>query len=88
MPVWNFMSLRENKMKEIVYIYWEDCSKCHQLRPHVEKWASDNGYNFQAVKYAESELQVASIPIVQLIENGKESIYDFDWIVNLISNKK
>lgn len=74
-------------MKEVVYIYGEDCSKCHQLRPHVEKRASENHYNFQAVKYAESELQVASIPILQVLEDGKESIYDFDWIVHLLSNK-
>jgi len=74
--------------KEVVFIYGEDCSKCHQIRPHVEKWASNNGYNFQAVKYDESELQVASIPILQVIEDGKESIYDFDGIVALLSNKK
>ena len=74
--------------KEVVFIYGEDCSKCHQIRPHVERWASNNGYNFQAVKYAESELQVASIPILQVIEDGKESIYDFDGIVSLLSNQK
>lgn len=74
--------------KEVVFIYGEDCSKCHQIRPHVEKWASEKGYKFQAVKYAESELQVASIPILEVIEDGKESIYDFDGIVALISNHK
>lgn len=74
--------------KEVVFIYGEDCSKCHQIRPHVEKWASENGYNFQAVKYGESELQVASVPLLQVMEGDKESIYDFDEIVALLSNKK
>lgn len=72
-------------MKEVVFIYGEDCSKCHQIRPHIEKWAGENGYNFQAVKYAESKLEVASIPILQVIDEGKESIYDFDGMVDLIS---
>lgn len=72
-------------MKEVVFIYGEDCSKCHQIRPHIEKWAGENGYNFQAVKYVESKLEVASIPILQVIDEGKESIYDFDGMVDLIS---
>ena len=72
-------------MKEIVYIYWEDCAKCHQLMPHVEKWAGDKGYNFQKVQYADSGLEITSIPMAQVIDEKGEQILDFEWIVNLIS---
>lgn len=72
-------------MKEIVYIYWEDCAKCHQLMPHVEKFAKDGGYNFQKVQYADSGLEITSIPMAQVIDEKGEQILDFEWIVNLIS---
>ena len=29
-------------MKEINFIYWPDCSKCHFVRPHLEKWCKEN----------------------------------------------
>lgn len=79
------MSLRENKMKELVYIYWEDCAKCHQLMPHVEKWAEEKGYKLQKVQYADSGLEITSIPMAQVTDDGGEQILDFEWIVNLIS---
>ena len=88
MPFWNFMSLRENKMKELVYIYWEDCAKCHQLMPHVEKRAEEKWYKLQKVQYADSGLEITSIPMAQVITKGEEQILDFDGIVNLISNQK
>lgn len=75
-------------MKEIVYIYGEDCAKCHQLMPHVEKFANDKGYNLQKVQYADSWLEITSIPMAQVIDEKGEQILDFDWIVNLISNQK
>lgn len=74
-------------MKEIVFIYGDDCSKCHQIRPHVEKWASNNGYNFQAVKYAGSWLEITSIPTMQVIEDGGEQILNFEWIIDFITKK-
>ena len=75
-------------MKEIVFIYGEDCSKCHQIRPHVESWASKNGYKFQAVKYADCGLEITSIPMMQVIDESGEQILDMDGIVNFIAGQK
>lgn len=75
-------------MKELTYVYGEDCSKCHQLRPHVEKWCSENWYNFVAMKYADSGFEITSIPTA-IINNWEwEEILNFDGIVNLLSSKK
>lgn len=73
--------------REVVYIYWEDCAKCHTLKPHVEKWAEKNKYNFQAVKYADSGMEITSIPMMQVIDEEGERILDYDGIVNLLSNQ-
>ena len=75
-------------MKEVVFIYWEDCSKCHQIKPHVEKWADANGYKFQAVQYADSWLEITSIPMMQVLDEKGEQILDMEGIVNFISNNK
>ena len=75
-------------MKEFIFIYGEDCSKCHQLMPHCEKRADENGYKFKGIRYADSWLEISSIPMAQVITNGEEEILDFDGIVNLISNQK
>lgn len=75
------------KMKELTYIYWPDCAKCHQLRPHVEKRCSENWYNFVAMQYADSWFEIASIPTA-ILEWDKTEVLDFDGIVNLLSSKK
>ena len=72
-------------MKELTYIYWDDCAKCHQLRPHVEKWCKDKGYNFVAMKYADSGMEISSIPTAIVNEWWEDEILDFEGIVNLIS---
>lgn len=75
-------------MKELTYVYGEDCSKCHQLRPHVEKWCSENWYNFVAMQYADSWFEVTSIPTAIVNRWEWDEILDFDWIIALLSNSK
>lgn len=78
-------------MKEAIFIEWEACSKCHMMKPHVEKWAKENWYEFQTFRFDDasvSEFQVESVPMLILKEwwDVKE-ILDMDGIVNLISNQ-
>lgn len=72
-------------MKEFIFIYWEDCSKCHQLKPHAKSWAEKNWYSYKEVQYADSGLEITSIPMAQVLDSNGEQILDFDGIVNLIS---
>ena len=75
-------------MKELVYIYWPDCSRCHTLKPHVEKRCDEYKYNFNEMQYADSWFEVESIPTAQVIDDEWERILDMEWIVHLISNHK
>ena len=83
-----FSTVSKSKMKEVVYIYGEDCSRCHTLKPHVEKWCYQNWYTFKEMKYADSWLDISSIPMAQIMDEGWERILDFDGIVALVSNSK
>lgn len=78
-------------MKEAIYIEGESCSKCHMMKPHVQKRCDENGYEFQCVKFDDvsvQEFQINSVPMLILKENWMlEWILDEDWIVHLISNK-
>lgn len=74
-------------MKEINFIYWPDCSKCHFVRPHLEKWCKENGYNFVAMQYWETEMELTSIPVAIVNNWDKTEIIDYDWILQLITNK-
>lgn len=85
----DYLDLLIKKYKmELTYIYWADCSKCHTLRPHVEKWCSENGYNFVAMEYADSWMEISSIPMAIINKDWKEEILDYDGIVALVSNSK
>lgn len=83
-----FNTVSKSNMKEVVYIYGEDCSRCHTLKPHVEKWCYQNWYTFKEMKYTDSWMDIASIPVVQIIDGEWERILDYDGIVNLIANSK
>ena len=78
-------------MKEAIFIEWESCSKCHMIKPHAQKRAEENWYEFQTFRFDDasvSEFQVESVPMLILKEwwDVKE-ILDMDGIVNLISNQ-
>lgn len=74
-------------MKEFIFIYWPDCAKCHQLRPHCKEWAEKNGYKFTEVQYGDSVMEITSIPMAQILDEKGETILDFDGMVALISNQ-
>ena len=78
-------------MKEAIYIEWENCSRCYTTKPHVQKRASENWYEFQNFLFSEiwaKEFQIESVPMLILKTDGiVDQILDMDWIVHLISNK-
>lgn len=73
-------------MKEVVYVEWKDCARCAQIKPHVKKWCEKNWVNFQSISYADSGLEISSIPTVIYDNWDDTEILDLDWIVNLLSN--
>lgn len=73
-------------MKELTYIYWPDCAKCHTARPRVEKWCAKRGYNFVAMQYADSWLEISSIPTAIINDWDNTEILDFEGIMTLIAN--
>jgi hypothetical protein len=78
-------------MKEAIFIEWESCSKCHMMKPHAQKRAEENWYEFQVFRFDDEsvkEFQIESVPMLIIKENGIVSqILNDDWIVHLISNK-
>ena len=73
-------------MKELTYIEWKDCARCAQIKPHVKKWCEKNWIKFQTMAYADSWLEISSIPTA-IYDNWEDTeILDLDWIVNLLSN--
>ena len=78
-------------MKEAIFIEWESCSKCHMMKPHAEKRAKENGYEFQVFRFDDAnvkEFQIDSVPMLIIKENGiVEWILKEEDIVHLISNK-
>ena len=78
-------------MKEAIYIEGLDCAKCHMMKPHAQKWAEDNWYEFQTFRFDDanvSEFNVESVPMLVLREDWiVKEILDMDGIVHLISNK-
>ena len=73
-------------MRELVYVYWPDCAKCHTARPRVEKWCEKNWYKFVPMQYADSWLEITSIPTAILDRGDDTEILDFEGIMTLISN--
>jgi len=78
------------KMKEAIFIEWDSCSKCMMMKPHVQKRAEDNWYEFQVFRFDDAnvkEFQIDSVPMLIIKENGiVEWILKEEDIVNLISN--
>lgn len=78
-------------MNEAVFIEWEACSKCYMMKPHAQKRAEQNGYEFQNFLFSDvsvKEFQIESVPMLILKENWVvKEILDMDWIVALISNQ-
>ena len=77
---------------EAIFIEWDSCSKCHMMKPHAQKRAEENWYEFQTFKFDDasvSEFNVQTVPMRVLREEWVvKEILDMDGIVNLISNKQ
>lgn len=79
-------------MKEAIFIEWDSCAKCYLMKPHCQKRAENNWYEFQAFRFDDasvSEFNIESVPMLVLREDWVVTqILNDDWIVNLISNKQ
>ena len=79
------------KMKEAIFIEGLDCSKCYLMKPHAQKRAETNWYEFQVFRFDDTsvkEFDIQSVPMLILKEDWVvNQILDMDGIVNLISNK-
>lgn len=77
---------------EAIFIEGTDCAKCHMMKPHAQKRAEDNWYEFQTFRFDDasvSEFNVESVPMLVLREDWiVTQILDMDGIVNLISKKQ
>ena len=78
-------------MKEAIFIEGLDCSKCYLMKPHAQKRAEANGYEFQTFRFDDTsvkEFDIQSVPMLILKEDWiVNQILDMDGIVSLISNK-
>ena len=86
-----YLIFNKYKMKEAIYIEWDSCSKCYLMKPHAQKRAEENWYEFQTFRFDDTsvkEFNVQSVPMLILKEDWVvKEILDMDGIVNLISNK-
>lgn len=79
-------------MKEAIFIEWESCSKCHMMKPHVQKRAEKSWYDFQVFRFDDAsvkEFDIQAVPMLALREDGvTQEILNEEQIVNLLSNQK
>lgn len=77
-------------MKEAIFIEGEACSKCHMMKPHVQKRAEARDYDFQVVRFDDEsvkEFDIQSVPMLVIRMDGiVTEILNEEQIVNLISN--
>jgi len=73
-------------MRELTYIEWKDCAKCRQVKPHVQKWCEKNKVNFVSMEYADSWLEISSIPTAILNDWDDTEILDMEGIVELLQS--
>ena len=76
-------------MKEYIYIYGEDCSKCHMVKPYVEKRATENGIELHEYKFTEldqEQFQITSIPTLIIKEWDEQQVLQYEEIISLITN--
>lgn len=80
------------QMKEAIFIEGEGCSKCHMMKPHAQKRAEDNWYEFQTFRFDDAsvkEFDVQAVPMLVLREDWVVTqILNEEGIVNLIHNKQ
>ena len=78
-------------MKDAIFIEGLDCSKCYLMKPHAQKRAEANWYEFQVFRFDDTfvkEFDIQSVPMLVIKEDWVvNQILDMDWIVSLISNQ-
>ena len=76
---------------EAIFIEWDSCSKCYVMKPHVQKRADNNWYEFQTFRFDDAsvkEFNVQAVPMLVLREDWVvKEILNEEGIVNLLSNK-
>lgn len=76
---------------EAIFIEWDSCSRCYVMKPHVQKWAENNWYEFQTFRFDDAsvkEFNVQAVPMLVLREDWVvKEILNEEGIVNLISNQ-
>lgn len=57
------------------YVYWEDCSKCHSLKPRVEKSAQAKWIDLEEVEIRDNkDPNIMTIPTL-VVENWETVKY-------------
>ena len=78
-------------MKEAIFIEWDSCVKCNMMKPHAQKRAENNWYEFQVFRFDDAnvkEFKIESVPMLVLREDWiVKDVLDMESIVHLISNK-
>lgn len=72
-------------MKELTYVWTKDCAKCHTIKPHVKKRCEKNKVNFVEMEYADSWLELSSVPTAIYDDWENTEILDLEGIVGLLS---
>ena len=58
---------------KLVLIYGDDCVKCHTLKPHIQKFCDNNGYELEEIRYEDYEWKDNITALPTLIIKGEES---------------
>ena len=77
-------------MKEYIYVYGEDCSKCHMLEPHITKRAEENGIELHKYKFTDLDqetFQITSIPALIIRDEEDIKTLQYEEIISLITNQ-
>lgn len=73
------------KDTDFVLISTPDCYRCKYIRPKLEEWCNKNWYKFKEMPYSDKLTEITSVPSAMI---WKDVIIDYDWIIELITNKR
>ena len=84
MPIRELMFIwtKSRMNKEAIFIEWIDCVKCRFLKPHVQKRAEDNWYEFQVFRFDDASVKEFNVEAVPML------IFRWDWLVSEILNEE
>lgn len=63
------------RMNKIIFIYGEDCVKCHTLKPHIQRYCDDNWYDLEEIRYDDFEGKDNIVSLPTLIIKGETDRY-------------